>query len=211
MTSTEKIIESLAQDAAIVKPAPHPFALSAKWLAGIVAYLALTLVYSGLRHDLMVQFQSTLFDAELLLLTAVIVSACLSAALLAFPDLHQKQFIVWTPVLMLALFALVMTFSWINNTHPTHLSGHSVECLIFISFLTLLPAAWIFYSIRKLASTHPYQAGSIALLAAFSIGALSLRLSEPTNSIEHVLQWHYLPMIAAGLIGIGLGKIWLKW
>ena len=82
---------------------------------------------------------------------------------------------------------------------------------MFIASLTLLPAAWMLYVMRSLASTHPHLAGSIALLSAFSIGALSLRLSEQTDSIMHVMQWHYLPMIAVGLIGLGLGKLLLKW
>lgn len=43
------------------------------------------------------------------------------------------------------------------------------------------------------------------------MGALSLRLSEQTDSILHVIQWHYLPMIAVSLVGLWLGKTLLKW
>src|SRR3990172_3399815 len=175
MTTTEKLIESMVQDTVAVKPAPHPFALSAKWLAGVVTYLALTLMYSGLRPDLMVKLQSPLFGAELVLLAGIIVTTSLSAALLAYPDMHQKHRVVFAPVAMMVLFVLTMALSWRANTDPTHLTGHSVQCLMFIASLTLLPAAWIFYSMRNLASTHPTQAGSIALLSAFSIGALSPR------------------------------------
>ena len=211
MTTTEKLIESIVQDTASVEPASHPYLLSAKWLAASVAYLALSLAYSGVRPDLMLKLQSPLFLAELVLLAGIIVTTSLSAALLAFPDVHQKRRMIYSPVLMTALFVLVMVLSWNANTHPSHLSGHSVQCLMFIASLTLLPAAWMFYMMRSLASTHPYLAGSIALLSAFSIGALSLRLSEQTDSILHVMQWHYLPMIAVGLIGLGLGKLLLKW
>ena len=34
-------------------------------------------------------------------------------------------------------------------------------------------------------------AGGIALLCAFSVGALWLRLHEVNDSILHLFQWHY--------------------
>jgi hypothetical protein len=64
---------------------------------------------------------------------------------------------------------------------------------------------------RKFASTHHCWAGGIALLAAFSVGALWLRLYEQTDSIMHVIEWHYLPMIFIGLAGMWLGRRILKW
>ena len=64
---------------------------------------------------------------------------------------------------------------------------------------------------RKFASTHYHLAGAIALLSAFSVGALWLRLHEVNDSIVHVVEWHYLPMLAVGFIGLWLGKLLLKW
>ena len=64
---------------------------------------------------------------------------------------------------------------------------------------------------RKYASTHYRLAGSVALLSAFSVGALWLRLHEVNDSIVHVIEWHYLPMLVIGLIGLGLGQRVLKW
>jgi hypothetical protein len=77
--------------------------------------------------------------------------------------------------------------------------------------MTLLPSAWTFFSMRQFASTHYRVAGSVVLLSAFSVGALWLRLHEQTDSIIHLIEWHYLPMIAVGLIGLLLGKMLLRW
>ena len=79
------------------------------------------------------------------------------------------------------------------------------ECVIFAGKRGLSAIVLSF------ASTHPYFAGSITLLSAFSIGALVLRLLESTNSIMHVIQWHYVPMIGVGFLGLWLGKLVLKW
>lgn len=211
MGNTEQLIEGLVRECAPVRRAPHPFMLSAKWLAAAAAYLALTLIVSGLRPDLMVKLHAPLFLAELGLLVCIVASASLSAALLVFPDLHQKRRMVFALAWMLVGFVLVLGVSWYADTPPAPPPLHSFQCTIFIAFLTLLPAAWMFYSMQGFASTHPYLAGSIALLAAFGVGAISLRLSEHTDSIMHVMQWHYLPMLGAGIIGLWLGKTLLKW
>lgn len=211
MANTEELIKALAQDGAPVKPASHPFVQCAKWMAGGAVYAALSVMYLGLRPDIMLKLHSPLFVAELGLLAGIIVATLLSAALLAFPDMHQKRGVAFAPVLALVLFVLAIFLAWHADSPPSALPEHNVECLLCIASLALLPAAWMLYSMRKFASTHPYLAGGIALLCAFSIGALALRLSEQTDSMVHVVQWHYLPMIGVGIVGLWLGRVFLKW
>ena len=110
-----------------------------------------------------------------------------------------------------ALFAAIMFFAWRADSPPAPLPVHSFECTLSITLFSLLPATWTFLSMRKFASTHGHWAGSIALLSAFSVGALWLRLHESNDSIAHVLEWHYLPMLGIGLAGWLLGRKLLKW
>ncbi len=207
----EQLIETLAEDAAAVKPAPHPLRLSMKWLGAAAAYLAISLTLSGPRPDLAQKFHEPWFVAELASLLGIFIATSLSAALLAFPDLHQKRGIAFSPTWMFALFLLVIYFAWHADSPPAPLPVQSLECTLSITLMTLLPAAWTFHAMRKFASTHYRLAGSIALLSAFSVGALWLRLHEINDSIIHVIQWHYLPMLGIGLIGLWLGKVLLKW
>ena len=211
MEKINELITKLAQDAPAVKPAPHPFVLSLTWMAVAAVYLGISLAFSGLRPDLMLKFQEPWFAAEIATLVGIFVATCLSAALLSFPDLHQMRRVVFAPVLMFTLFALVIFLASHADVPPAPLPGHSFECTLSIAVLAVLPAAGIFYVMRKFASTQIYWAGSIAILFAFSIGAIWLRLHEINDSITHVIQWHYLPMIAFGIIGAWLGKIALKW
>lgn len=211
MADTEKLIDSIVHGAGPVTPAAHPYVLSAKWLAGMAVYLALSLAIFGVRPDLSQSLHSFLFAAEIGLLAAIVISASLSAALLSFPDVHQKRLLAFTPVVMATFFVLVIFLAWHADTPASPPPIHSMQCTANISFLALLPAVWLLYLMRGFASTHPYLAGSIALVSAFSVGALSLRLSEPTDLIMHVIQWHYLPMVAVVILGLWLGKIFLKW
>jgi hypothetical protein len=211
MENVDELIDKLARDGAAVKPAHHPVVLSLEWITVAVFYIAVALMISGIRSDLMVKLHEIWFAAEIASLVAIFITTSLSAALLSFPDLHQMRRVVLAPSITFAAFAVVMYFAWHADTPPSPLPIHSFECTLSITTLAILPAVWILYVMRKFASTHLYWAGSVALLFAFSIGALWLRLYEQTDSIKHVIEWHYLPMIAFGIIGLWLGKIMLKW
>jgi len=211
MGNIEELIVKLAQDTWAVKPAPHPYMLSLKWMGGAVAYLFLSLVLSGLRPDLMSKLHQPWFTAEIAALIGIFIATSLSAALLSFPDMHQMRRVAFAPVITFALFVLVMSFAWLADKPPAPLPVHSFECTISITLFSLLPAIWTFFEMRKFASTHYRLAGCIALLFAFSVGAIWLRLYETNDSIMHVVEWHYLPMIAFGIAGLWLGKLILKW
>ncbi len=211
MKDFEKLVADLADDAAPVKPASHPYLLSIKWMAAAAVYLAVALAVSGVRPDLAHALARPLFAAEVVALLLVFIATSLSAALLAFPDMHQKRGLASAPAWMFALFVLVMLLAWRADSPPAPLPVHSFECTLSITLFALLPALWTFYAMRMHASTHYYRGGSIALLSAFSVGALWLRLHEVNDSILHVVEWHYLPMMAAGILGVWLGRVLLKW
>jgi hypothetical protein len=115
------------------------------------------------------------------------------------------------PAGMFALLWLVILLAWQADHPPAPLPVHSYQCTLSIALVALPPAVWTFVVLRRYASTHYNWAGSIAVLSAFSLGALWLRLHEVNNSIRHVIEWHYLPMIAAGMVGVWLGKRVLRW
>lgn len=211
MNNIDELISKLAQDTATVKRAPHPFLLSIEWMVGAVFYLAVSLMIFGTRHDLWLEFHKPWFAAEIAALIGIAITTSLSAALLSYPDLHQMRRIALAPIVTFALFVLVIFFAWRADNPPAPLPIHSFECTRSIALISLLPAAWMFYVMRKFASTHYLWAGSIALLFAFSVGALWERLHEQTDSIIHVVEWHYLPIIGFGIIGMWLGKVVLKW
>ena len=211
MANIEELVESLARDAAPVKPAPHPLMLSLGWVAGAAVYLVASLLISGLRPDLMQKLHEPWFVAEMVSLALIFIATSLSAAVLAFPDLHQMRKAALAPAGLFAIFVAVMFFALRADVPPAPLPMHSFECTANIALFSLLPAAWTFFAMRRYASTHYRWAGSVALLSAFSIGALWMLLHELNDSIIHAIQWHYLPMLGIGLIGWWLGKRLLKW
>ncbi len=211
MSNIDDLVTQLAQDATPVQPAPHPFKLSLQWISAAAIYLSVSLAFSGLRPQFAEHLHNVWYVAELAALLALFVVTALSTALLAFPDLHQKRRLAFAPIASFALLVLVLFLAWRADSPPAPLPIHSFECTLSITLMTLLPAVWTLYSLRQFASTHYRLAGSVALLSAFSVGALWLRLHEANDSIAHVVEWHYLPMLGIGLLGLWLGKVFLKW
>jgi len=211
MDDIERLVNNLSQDVQAVKPVPHPILLSLRWLAAAFGYLVIALVISGVRPDLGLQLNHPWFVAEIAMLAAILITTASSAALLSFPDLHQQRALAFAPAGIFALFVLVIVCAWQGDSPPALLPRHSFECTLSILGISLLPTAAIFYVMRRFASTHPGLSGTTAVLFAFGIGALWLRLYESNDSILHVIEWHYLPMIAVGLSGLWLGKRLLRW
>lgn len=211
MNDIEQLIAGLSKEAQAVPPAPKPWQLALKWLALAAAYIVVALAISGLRSDLALRLHAPWFIAELAALIAILVTTALSAAVLAFPDLHQQRRTAYAPVWMFALFALLMLLAWLADEPPAPPPVHNIECTLSILLFSLLPSAWIFHAMRRFASTHLRLSGIVTVLFAFSTGALWLRLYENTDSTIHLIEWHYLPMIGVGLIGWWLGKALLRW
>jgi len=211
MSNFDDLIERLSGDATSVKPAPHPLMLSVKWIGWALAYIALALMLSGLRPDWIHKLHEPLFLAEVAVLAIMFIAASISAAALAFPDLHQMNRIALSPLIAFILLLIILYVAWRADIPPALLPRQSFECALSIMVLAVLPAIWMLTQIRKFASTHLRMAGSVAMLAAFSIGALWLRLYEQNDSVLHVIEWHYLPMFAFSAAGLWLGKRVLKW
>ncbi|MDX8386092.1 MAG: DUF1109 domain-containing protein [Gallionella sp.] len=211
MENIEQLVATLSKDVAPVKPAPHPYVLSLKWLSIASVYLIASLAFSGLRPDLANALQNPWFAAEIVLLLIMFITAAIATAVLSFPDMHQKHNMAYGPLWVVGMLVLVMLFAWRADAPTTPLPMHSFECMISITLFSLLPSVATFYALRKLASTHQRLSSSIAVLFAFSTGALWLRLHEQTDSIIHVIEWHYLPILAFSVLGLWLGKVLLKW
>lgn len=211
MADIDDLIARLAQDAAAVKPAPHPFVLSIKLTGMAALYLLVSLAVSGLRPDWADKLHSPMYVAEIVALLAIFASTTLASALLVFPDLHQKARLALAPLFAFALFGLILLLAWHGDNPPAPLPVHSFECTLSIAAVSLLPLFWTLVLMRRAASTHCRLAGGVALLSSFSVGALWLRLHEVNDSILHVIAWHYLPMLLVGIIGLWLGKRILKW
>lgn len=211
MNKIDHLIDDLAKQ-------PQPRALM-PWRVACIRDCGLVLLYIvaleasffGFRPDLLTQLQAPLFLLEILALTAVLVSTIVATHLAGYPDLQQRGYWLLIPLGALASFIVIMGLALFADQPPSPSPENELNCLVEISLLALLPALLLMLKLRRMASTRQGLAGALALLAAFSCGALILRLAEETNAIAHIIVWHYLPGFGVALLGVLAGRLILKW
>jgi len=208
--TTEELIHILSAEKVALRRLSTPARIFWQWLLVSLLSVGGMLAIFGLRDDLNEKLTNGFFVAEIFTLSAITISMAFAAAIYSFPDLYQRKYSLYIPPIALLAFVFSLVFAYMENANAP-LPEHSFICLFCITMFSMIPALWMFYLLRKQASTHLKMAGCTALLAACSIGALTLRLSEKTDSIEHLILWHYLPMVGYALIGAWLGKRFLKW
>ncbi len=211
MKNLDHLIAQLAQDNAPRAAASHPLLIGSTWLGYALAYCLIGLWVSGTRPDLGARLHDVAFVAEIILLLSITLTSSLSAALLAFPDAYQKpRWTLW-PLALLAVFVVVLVLAYAADNPPAPQPLHSWQCTMAIVMVAIIPGGWTLWAMRRFAVIRRGMAGSVAVLFAFSVSALWLRLQEVNDSISHVIYWHYLPMLIFASVGWWLGKRVLRW
>jgi len=215
MVDTKQLINQLSAEATPIKVVrPERYAALLLALLSIYAICAQCWL-EGFRPDLAMQLTRPLFILELLLLAAMLVSSAVASVYAMLPDGAQRKTLMRLPYLfsggMLALVIFQLFLPQDARMVMPSATSHTHECTMYIAFSSILPAALIFGLLRKGASVMPMQAGLLAVIAAVSVGAITLRLAEANDEIMHLLTWHYLPSIFFASLGALLGRYLLRW
>jgi hypothetical protein len=213
--NTNDLIASLSAEVKPQQRLEKPAYWCARLLAVCALYAIATQLCLGLRSDFSMQLSRPFFVAEIALLFVLLLTSVLAAVLSMYPDGYQKPKFLKLPYLAFAAVFGLVAFQLLMP-HDTRMAGpeagtHGIECALCISAVALIPSALIFAILRKGASVRPFQAGAFAVLAASAIGGFTIRLAEANDSIEHLVQWHYIPTFLFATLGALIGKWLLKW
>lgn len=215
MVDTKQLIQELSAEAKPVRVL-RPLRYAAFLLALLSIYAVCAQCWlRGFRPDLPMQLTRPLFVAELLLLAAMFTSACVASVYAMLPDGAQRKILLRSPyIFSVGMFVLVIIQLFLPQDARMVMpdaNSHTHECTQYLAFSSILPAALIFGLLRRGASVMPRQAGLLAVIAAVSVSAITLRLAEANDEITHLLGWHYLPSIFFASMGALLGRYLLRW
>jgi hypothetical protein len=215
MGDTKQLIQELSAKAAPVKIVrPERYAAFLLVLLSVYALCAQCWL-EGLRPDLIMQLTRPLFIVELLLLAAMLTSASVASVYAMLPDGAQRKTLMCLPYVfsggMLALLVFQLFLPQDARMVTSDATSHTHECTMYIALSSILPTALIFGLLRKGASVMPMQAGLLAVIAAVSVGAITLRLAEANDEITHLLTWHYLPSLFFACLGAVSGRFLVRW
>lgn len=213
--NTNDLIASLSAEAKTSKPLPALKILGLSVLTVLAIYTVGAQLFLGLRPDLSLQLTRPFFLSEIVLLALLTITSAVAAVLAMYPDAYQKPQLLKLPyAIFLALVGLIL-FQLLMPHDPRMAMPegdiHTIECALCIAGAALIPSALLFALLRKGASIRPLQAGSFAVLAASSVGGLTLRLAEENDSLMHLVSWHYVPTLLFAALGAVIGKKLLRW
>lgn len=186
-----------------------------EWAAITLASFTVIGMLYGLRPDLSLQLTDRLFAAEMLLNILLVAAAGLTAAALAYPGRAQifllKPFLAviftgYSGVILLGVLRAPMMLDGVVNATP-----HGLECLLCILSFAAVPAAWMLWRLRGLASVKPALMGWAAMTMAAATGSLGVRLVESEIVSAGLIAWHYLPLLVLSGAGLVLGRKIFHW
>lgn len=205
-TDTDKLIASLGQDLKPVKPMAGALtlALILSTLSLVATFGAIAIFTKGIRADWPVMFNEHVAQTAGIFISGVL--AAHAAFKLSVPDTRIRNPV--RVVLGLASFIWVLLIAGQIGAEPPE-AGYR-NCLTDFSLLFVIPfAAGIFMATRAAPVWHGW-AGYALALSVGSFAALGMRFACPNEQPAHLLVWHYLPVLAFAIVGVGLGQILLK-
>lgn len=215
MVDTKQLIEQLSAEAKPVKMIrSQRYALML--LVILLTYAVCAQCWlEGFRGDIRLQLTRPLYVLELLLLSAMLASAAVATAFAMLPDASQRKRLMQLPYLfsggLMLLVSLQLLMPQDSRMVMPDATAHTHQCTQYIFYASFLPGVLMFGLLRKGASVMPFQAGVLAVIAAVSVGAITLRLAEPNDQVQHLLLWHYLPSTFFAILGALLGRHLLRW
>ncbi len=84
--------------------------------------------------------------------------------------------------------------------------GHGFSCVYEMISISILPAAILFYFIRRAAVLKRDIVGILVLLSGISFGLLGVQLTCVDSTPMHVLVWHILPTGIVMAFGVWLSR-----
>jgi len=212
---TDELIRKLAAESGPVRRLPSTPRRFLTWLAVAAVCMVPAVFWIGLRPDsaqIAAQPAFLLRSTFLLLLAGLASGAVLIASIPgAERSATARRGVVLALVGWLGMLAAAAFLGWIQGRPDALQAGPGLGCSRDVLLLGLLPGIALFLMVGRAAPVRPGLCGALALLAAFALGALATDLVCAADMPLHLLLWHYSPVLAAGLLGVVLGKKLLKW
>lgn len=212
---TEELIQDIVEGVTPVKTTHHPLVRAGCWMLVSCMYLAILVGVFGLREDLFIKVQENMYVLELSLALLSALSAGLAASFLCVPDGYQKAWIRWLPVPFFVLLTGLLVLMWVEpkilGDAFISTTDFTFECVLDMLVFSMFPIVVMLYTTKKAATTHYYWSAALASLAAASFSYACVRVIEANDVVEHLLFWHYVPLLAIVVLAMAVARRVLAW
>ncbi|MGE4107335.1 MAG: NrsF family protein [Bacteriovoracia bacterium] len=85
------------------------------------------------------------------------------------------------------------------------------SCFMAVILFSMIPGIILVRKLRKMAPTSLGQTGLWAATSVGILSALGVSLICSDSNAEHLLLWHFVPVLVISILGFILGRFVLKW
>lgn len=167
---------------------------------GLICVFAAVII-SGIRTDI----REVVITKQFIFHTATLIILCLISILTAFslsiPSQDIQPF-YRRPIFYIVIYILSLLSLFLTTSDPFLYLGHGFTCFIEILSISILPAALLFYFIRRAAALRRDFLGVMVLLSGVSFGLLGVQLTCTDESLIHLFFWHLFPSFL--IMGTGI-------
>lgn len=203
----EDLIRQLAADLRPVRPALHPAAATAAWLAIVAVVIALAVLVSGPRDDLAARLT---WDSDLPQIGAAIVTGILAAFAafqLALPERSGRWALL--PVLTAVAWFATMGVGCLQDLArlgPGALRiSMSMSCLLFIAGFGVPLTVAMLWLARHAAWLRAGPVAALGGLSAAALASVGLTIVHSMDAAIMVLVWHGMSVLVVALLAALLG------
>lgn len=197
--SLEELMDDLAKDLEPVDVLRHPLNRALNYMSIALIYVGGIALFLGFRPDMEAVLQEQNFLFEMILMSALFVSAAFAAAWLCVPDVRGQKWIIAIP---LTLFFVFVTWTglqyYLNEVTIPHIHWH--HCAMDAGMVATIPVAAIVFMSMRGATTHPVLSSFMGILSMSALGYISLRFTCMSDELGHIAVYHILPFVVGGSI-----------
>ena len=211
---SDQLIDRLCADLQPVRPGKVARRLAAGVGVGVLVSAALMLVLLGPRPDMARASATAMFWIKAAYTLAFACVGFWAAERLARPAGEARRRTIWfvAPFAVVAVLALAqLAAAPAPMRGPIILGGSASVCPWFILLLSVPPLGGLVWAMRGLAPTRLRLAGAVAGLAAGGAGSFVYAMHCTERAAPFLATWYTLGVLAAGLVGVLLGPLVLRW
>lgn len=212
---TDDLINQLGQKAKPIKPLQSPLMRAMLWLFILGLCMMIGIVIVGLRHDFMDMIMHPIFILEMTSLLIAGICAVIATFQLSVPC-EKVSPITWallgiSSILLLSRMAICFIYSTPESLAAYANSTVGLPIITEALAMSIIPAAVLFWLIKKGAPVRSSLTAVAGLLALSSFAAMGCRSICPMNDPAYIIIWQGLPLMVLIVIGLLVGRSALRW
>lgn len=206
------LINELAGDLQPVACMMHPFLRALVWFVLALGYVLGVAYFGGVRPDLARMLDNEMFVFEIVLTSAISISAILATAWMCVPDMREQSWLVAVPFTLLAVFVAWVVLTALEQGALDKMPDmHMHGCVLDGVLMCVVPVFLSVMMVRRGATTRPILGNVLSILSAAALGFTALRFTCMNDMLDHIAISHVLPYVVIGSIFGLIAQRFYRW